>query len=307
MAPGCARIHPFIASERLGTQVWLRPAWEQRPPAAVGIPGSRGGRLVHVGLGAVGVSPGKDAHSSLSPASGSIFWGWLVNSPSGVRALGAAGFSHTPNSPRGSLGTARSQDTLAPLAVPFAVSGVGVGAGQAAAVRPSLPHGWAWVASARCSWAISGKPLDLCTGPSVPSDGQATSHVKGEAALSAAGGPEPRGRHCFPCSGKGGFPGGRLPSHTQRVSPCSGASYFQHILNHPKMQLGRKILDKERRVLGAAAGAKCAPNPTPPRGQVSSSARCCHSGLRITVVRGWGLSASDLAGPFPGSPIPLQP
>nr|XP_033714991.1 translation initiation factor IF-2-like [Tursiops truncatus] len=46
------------------------------------------------------------------------------------------------------------------------------------------------------------------------------------------------------------------------------------------MQLGRKILDKERRVLGAAAGAQCAPHPALPRGQVSSSA--------AAATPGWG-------------------
>ena len=38
-------------SERLGTQVWLRPAWEQRPRQLWGSLAIGGSRLVHVGLG----------------------------------------------------------------------------------------------------------------------------------------------------------------------------------------------------------------------------------------------------------------
>lgn len=218
--------------------------------------------------------------------------------------------------PQQSAGVGGQQAFLTRPAAPGALSGQPVpgtpwprwlcllqclGWGGLAKQRPSLPHGWIWVASARCSWAISGKPLDLCTGPSVPSDGQATSHVKGGAALSAAGGPEPRAGIVFPAVGK-----------VASVPHTKGFPVLQHFLFPAYFKPSRDATwEKDSRQRAESAGSSCGgpvrstPRPTPGPGLLLGC--CCHSGLGTTVVRGWGLSAPDLAGPFPGSPIPLQP
>lgn len=162
-------IDSFIASGHLGLQGRDPPCVGAAAPRSCGDPclavGGAGGRLkrvVHVGLRwqAFRRAQGRTHIPALSPASGRIFWGtgWEIL-PTGE---GSRRFSCPAAGPWGSLMTAASWESLCLLAVPFAVLG---GAGQPAAL---LAPRWAWVASACCSWAISGKLLDLRTDLAFP-------------------------------------------------------------------------------------------------------------------------------------------
>lgn len=149
---------------------------------------------------------------------------------------GAAGFSYSPSSPQG------SRDSV--LAVPFAMS-----------------RGTSQAAMCVCLWVGLGGSLPTAAGPSPGSrltsafpSLQTGSHFprRGWGSYDRRGGVASH-RHCFPRSGKGGFPEDRFRPHTtQRASPRSCTSSFQLILNHPEVQLGRKEAKSPER--GAAAG-----------------------------------------------------
>lgn len=123
--------------------------------------------------------------------------------------------SHT-SSPRGSLVTLGDPDLAG-----------------CAKQQPSPPHRWAWIVSPRLlgHLSVSRFPHWLLHWSFPPSRPLATSQAEGGAALSDMG-TMSHWRHCFPCGGKGDFPGEQVPPPHKGLPPEPGkeAGLFLHFL-----------------------------------------------------------------------------